>query len=157
MKGINTIMTLVNVANEAIVLNHSSHLWEGSYGYEVLSELGKALEEELSEVVGYNPFSQGKEVKVCDLQTLYFDQEEGDIIHRTPLYFALLDDDRVKVQITEREEYPEGDEREDLKFEGILEMEELKALLDGLTLYHDHLHKEMESKGFFLKPEDIAA
>lgn len=155
MKGINT-MALVNVANEAIVLNHSSHLWEGSYGYEVLSELGKVLEERLEKAEGYKPFCQTKEVQICDLQTLHFEQEEGDIIHRTPLYFSLLDDSRVEVKITHLEEYPDDDPREDLEYEGILEMEELEALLNGLTLYHDHLREEMESKGLLVRLEDVA-
>ena len=154
-------MELVNVANEAIVLNKSFHLWNGSCGYELLSELGEALEERLPKVDGYKPFTEGNAACICELYSRAWSQYQdgeycGEQYESEKLYFTLLDS-RVKVQITERLEEPDGDVEENLKYEGLLEIEELKALLSGLTLYHDHLREEMDSEGLLMGPEDIMA
>lgn len=160
-KGIDNTLKLVALANEAIVLNRSFHLWNGSYGYEVLSELGTALMEKMKKVEEYKPFCQSKELQVCDLETQYIEHWEGDCMESdtiaTVLYFEMVDDTRVEVKISHQEDLLDDGRHEYLEYEGLMKVEELEALLKGLTLYHDHLREEMESKGLLVRPEDIAA
>lgn len=155
-------MALVNIANVAIVCNEASHLWNGSYGYEVLSTLGRVLEARLTKVEEYKPFCQSTELRICNLKTQYIEHWEGDCMESdtiaTILYFEMVDDTRVEVKISHQEDILDDGIHEYLEYEGLMKVEELEALLKGLTLYeeYNHLLAEMESKGLLMRLEDVA-
>lgn len=124
-KGINTIMELVNMA---LFVNEESVKANG--GRDEASSLYRVLCEKLSRNTAMTYVHTEGKTFVCTLQESDFD----DWTLLVNLYFTPLKGERVKVQVIDREEYPDEPEanRDLLSYWGILKMDELEDLIKGL-------------------------
>lgn len=125
MKGINKTMELVN---QALLINEESVKANG--GRDVASNLYKALCERLTHNASFTYVQTEGKTFVCTMQETDFD----DWTLRADLYFTPVRGDRVKVQVVDREEYPDEPKanRDLLSYWGILKMDDLEDLIKGL-------------------------
>lgn len=126
MKALTTrFQALVNMA---LLVNEESVKANG--GRDVASSLSRALYKKLLYNAAMTSIHTEGKTFVCTMQESVFD----DWTLAIDLYFTPLKGDRVKVQILDREEYPDEPEanRDLLSYWGILKMDELEDLIKGL-------------------------
>lgn len=123
-----TKLTTAELVNMALLVNEESV--EANGGRDVASDLYRALCEKLSHNAAMTYVHTEGKTFVCTMQESVFD----DWTLRADLYFTLVKGDRVKVQVIDREEYPDEPEanRDLLSYWGILKVDELEDLIKGL-------------------------
>lgn len=121
-------LTTMELVNMALLVNEESIKANG--GRDEASSLYRVLCEKLSRNTAMTYVQTEGKTFVCTMQETVFE----DWTLRADLYFTPLKGERIKVQVIDREEYPDDPEanRSLLTYWGILKVDELEGLIKGL-------------------------
>ncbi len=122
MKGIDKLVNLALLVNEESVKANGSR--------DIASNIYRVLCEKLTRNTAMSYVQTEDKTFVCTMQESVFD----DWTLQANLYLTPISGDRVKVQVIDREEYPDEPKanRDLLSYWGILKMDDLEDLIKGL-------------------------